>query len=874
MNKGLFRKGLVFGIIVLFVGAVTLPSTVGINKEKTPIPTIGNRGYIQDLIDNASEGDTIYIPSGKYYENIIIDKSINLIGENMYTTIIDGSGKNEDVIRTLTDWVNISGFAIANGSAGIQLGDPEGENSNHNTIKNNIFLKNNIGIDVLISSENKIIDNIITNNDVGIPVEYGSKNIIKGNIISNCGDGINLIYSDSNTISNNNCSKNELGIYLENSKNNNISDNCFFNCGFWTVDSYQNILSNNFVNDKPLVFLINKTNNLIDNAGQVVLINCKNITIKNLDLSNTTFGIIMIDTDNIVIQGNNICSNRYYGIYLPSGYSECNNNIITDNNVKFNGECGVKLHHSNNNIITNNTISNNGGNGLFFYGENSIVESNIFSNNIEDGISVSGFNNKIIGNIISYNNRGMIIEDSSYYILKDNIILDNNCNFGIKGEDIDDFRHDIDTTNSINGKPIYYLLDQSNLIFDDSINIGYLGLISCNNISIKDLIFTNDEEGLLLVDITYSSINNLKIYTNGRDGMQIYFSSFNKITNCDIHDTDGIYFSKSLYNTISDNNISNGYNGLTLIDSNNNDIFNNVICSNNFGINLQNSKNNNIAENVINSNKGYGLDLEFSSDNTLDNNDISNNGRGIFLRSSENTISNNTISNNRGDGIVFAAYSDFNIVKNNIISENDGIGIKSVESIKNSIIENNIISNNESGIILDWFSDKTIITGNNIILNKGIGLGIGESNDNTVIGNNISLNNGSGLGIGVWRFTCSDNIISNNIIRSNSGDGIILHNVYIGTISGNRIKNNDICSNGNYGISIISANNNIIFKNNFLDNKKQAFFEGKCRNLWLLNYWNRPYIFIKIIFGKIIDENDEIPWINFDWRPALKPYNI
>ena len=48
-------------------------------------------GYesIQESIDNANEGDTIYIRNGIYYETIVINKSITLIGEGEDKTIID-----------------------------------------------------------------------------------------------------------------------------------------------------------------------------------------------------------------------------------------------------------------------------------------------------------------------------------------------------------------------------------------------------------------------------------------------------------------------------------------------------------------------------------------------------------------------------------------------------------------------------------------------------------------------------------------------------------------------------------------------------------------------------------------------------------------
>ena len=101
--------------------------------------------------------------------------------------------------------------------------------------------------------------------------------------------------------------------------------------------------------------------------------------------------------------------------------------------------------------------------------------------------------------------------------------------------------------------------------------------------------------------------------------------------------------------------------------------------------------------------------------------------------------------------------------------------------------------------------------------------------------------------------------------------GLILMNSDNNEFSYNTIKN---CE---YGIELISSISNTIIKNNFLKNKRHAYFEN-CKNKWKNNYWNRPRLLPKLILGAI---NIEIPWpfqdiyirwLNFDLRPSLKPY--
>jgi parallel beta-helix repeat protein len=112
-------------------------------------------------------------------------------------------------------------------------------------------------------------------------------------------------------------------------------------------------VEDNTVNGKPLVYLKYLSDYKVEDAGQVILDNCNNITIENLDLSNTSVGIALWKTENSKISNNTVCNNKE-GIYLY--YSS--KNTITGNNVS-NNEVGIRLYHyNNNNIYPNNFINN------------------------------------------------------------------------------------------------------------------------------------------------------------------------------------------------------------------------------------------------------------------------------------------------------------------------------------------------------------------------------------------------------------------------------------------------------------------------------------------------------------------------------------
>ena len=94
----------------------------------------GNYTSIQAAIDNASSGNIVYIYNGTYFENIMINKTIEIIGESRDSTIIDGGGANE-VVNVSANWVNITGFTITNGSCGVYIYSSSNNNITNNNIK-------------------------------------------------------------------------------------------------------------------------------------------------------------------------------------------------------------------------------------------------------------------------------------------------------------------------------------------------------------------------------------------------------------------------------------------------------------------------------------------------------------------------------------------------------------------------------------------------------------------------------------------------------------------------------------------------------------------------------------------------------------------
>jgi parallel beta-helix repeat protein len=275
MQNNKILKCLIFVIVLLFISSSFTGSTLGFSIDKYQIFThggntlyvggggLGNYSNIQDAIDNASDGDTVFVfdDSSPYYENLIIIKGIFLIGENRDTTIIDGSGYS-NVIYIDADSVYISKFTIQNGEHKFPYG---GINirSNYSTISDNNLKNNFYGIDMYYSENNHIVGNNIMNN-------------------------------------------NQCGIYLEGSSNNNISENLidsqpYNGIGFYNLSNYNNIFKNTIINNQ---------------YSGVRTTACSGNNIFSNMISNNLVGIRIEYSTNTKIFNNNLIKNTFKGAHF------------------------------------------------------------------------------------------------------------------------------------------------------------------------------------------------------------------------------------------------------------------------------------------------------------------------------------------------------------------------------------------------------------------------------------------------------------------------------------------------------------------------------------------------------------------------------
>jgi len=344
----------------------------------------GNYTRIQDAVDNASDGDTVYVynDSSPYYENIVVNKSVHLIGEDRETTVIDGNWK-EHVVFVSSDNASIEGFTIQNSSndcGGIKLC------SNYSTIQRIILRNNYYGILLEDSSYNSIRNNTITMaENTGIMLSFFSRyNLISGNIIhwfnndgieligfscnntileniieDNLDKGV-LIVSDGNILSYNMIRNNNYGISVVHNKNNIIVNNTIRNnlvgVGIQGSTSVNSIIADNTISFCWYGILLNglkniviSRNNMLNNTYAIDTTETSNITILKNQFTTNHIGIKIVSSSDTIMYENNI-NNNIEGIFLENSYKNeirCNNfNDNTQRNALF-SDCNTTVWDSN-----------------------------------------------------------------------------------------------------------------------------------------------------------------------------------------------------------------------------------------------------------------------------------------------------------------------------------------------------------------------------------------------------------------------------------------------------------------------------------------------------------------------------------------------
>jgi len=246
---------------------------------------------IQEGINNASSGDDIYVFPGTYNEQIIINKTVHLYGENQSTTIINGGG-NGNVVTITADSTIISNFTITNAGsfplvAGIYVTSDNNiitknvltnnpqigikiEDCENNFIQDNMLKNNGEAIRLWESTVSSIINNTMTNNQYALKTWYSSYNqIVNNTMTSNTKYGDYEYECHHHTFSGNMISDSNYGLRFDNASFHTIAHNlitdCDYGISFETVSTENNIYDNYFENT------VNAKSNMFEQRWNITL---------------------------------------------------------------------------------------------------------------------------------------------------------------------------------------------------------------------------------------------------------------------------------------------------------------------------------------------------------------------------------------------------------------------------------------------------------------------------------------------------------------------------------------------------------------------------------------------------------------------------
>lgn len=335
--------------------------------------------------------------------------------------------------------------------------------------------------------------------------------------------------------------------------------------------------------------VVNKTVSIVGENRETTII----------DGNRTSQAIVQITADDVTFSNFTVqhagkmgFTNQAEAVYLRGTGISVTYNIIRDNNK------GIFIYPpSRSNRIIGNVVT-----GSYFFGINCGSSNNTISDNLVTG------NIPYDGIILTSWMKGYPYPPGEYWpsggnVLRNNNMTLNGANFGVKYggtiynnvlylPPVSAFVQDIDTSNTVDGKPVYYLVNQSNMEIDDLSfpNMGYLGLVSCRNVTVRDFILTTSNyQGILFVNVTGSAIEN--IYTNtGRNQISLVWSNDNVITKSTFMNAwSGIHLVGSDNNTVCQNDIAYGTtygSGVRLDKSIRNVIIENSIGFNKYGIRI------------------------------------------------------------------------------------------------------------------------------------------------------------------------------------------------------------------------------------------------------------------------------------------------
>jgi nitrous oxidase accessory protein NosD len=330
--KSIIRYQLISALVILLLtmNGIVIAATITVPDDYTAV---------QQAVDAANIGDTVYVRSGTYFEHVTITKSLTLLGEDRETTIIDGGGIGDVMQLTVSD-ITVSGLTVRNGNRGVYC--DHASNSNiidtivtHNYLRG-VFLNycpnskisgsdvsdtfstetyNGYGI-ALHMSNNSLIEDVRVSGSQGgrafLPYHSSGTVIRNVEVFNNAKMGLFMGYGSYEVIGLNAHNNGQSGIYFNAVSNSTLRDS---------------VLSNNGDNGIKLAYY--STNNIIE--GNITKFNSVGgVGLEAPTTNNYIYHNDFNDNAHQVWDGEGIAGYQHWDNGYPSGGNYWSDYIGTD----------------------------------------------------------------------------------------------------------------------------------------------------------------------------------------------------------------------------------------------------------------------------------------------------------------------------------------------------------------------------------------------------------------------------------------------------------------------------------------------------------------------------------------------------------------
>ncbi|MCW4018114.1 MAG: right-handed parallel beta-helix repeat-containing protein [Candidatus Bathyarchaeota archaeon] len=288
----------------------------------------------------------------------------------------------------------------------------------------------------------------------------------------------------------------------------------------------------------------------------ILLQNVTNVTVQNVHLQYFKNGIYLDHANDSTIKENKFTN---CGIVVSQNST---NNLIVENTVARE----ILVEYCQNNVVTKNKVSSI---TTFWAGNISILDNTVSDSkcsdkplnggNYTEGIYIDNSENCVIsGNVVERKNVGIDIWQSLNLTLKENTLRNNQVGFKLWGADLQHNLHLIDSSNTVNGKPAYFLVNTTGYRFPD--NAGWVAAVNSRNLTVQNWVSTPNWDGVLFVESQDIQIANCNLTAN------VNAIRLQNVSNCVVNQNimqgnyyAGLYFEGTTDSVITENRVINNY---------------------------------------------------------------------------------------------------------------------------------------------------------------------------------------------------------------------------------------------------------------------------------------------------------------------------